>query len=87
MGIAFVAGAALVMIAALVLLLIALAVWLADLGVPDPVAYFIAGVLGFLISAALGWTGVNRLKPGNLSPERTMGQLQRDAAAVREQVK
>jgi uncharacterized membrane protein YqjE len=87
MGIAFVAGAALVMIAALVVLLIALAVWLAELGLPEPLAYLIAGVVGLLISAALGWTGTNRLKPENLTPERTMEQLQRDAAVVREQVK
>ena len=87
MGIAFIAGAALAMIAALVLLLMALAVWLVELGLPDPVAYLIAGVVGALISAVLGWTGMNRLKPGNLAPERTMQQFQRDAAVVQEQMK
>lgn len=87
MGIGFIAGAALILIAALVVLLIALAAWLADLGLPDPVAYLIAAVVGMLLSAGLGWTGMNRLKPANLAPDRTMEQLQRDAAVVREQVK
>ena len=87
MGIAFVAGAALAMVAALVLLLLALGVWLTELGVPDPIAYLVAGVVGALISAILAWTGMNRLKAGNLAPERTMGQFQRDAAVVREQMK
>jgi hypothetical protein len=87
MGIAFLAGGALVMIAALVLLLFALAVWLVELGVPDPVAYLVAGVVGALLSVMLGWTGMNRLKPGNLAPERTLKQFQRDAAVIREQMK
>ena len=87
MGIAFIAGGALVTIAALVLLLLALAMWLAELGLPDSVAHLIAGVIGILISAGLAWTGMNRLKPANLVPERTMDQLEQDAAAVREQMK
>jgi uncharacterized membrane protein YqjE len=87
MGIAFIAGAALAMIAALVLLLFALAVWLVELGVPDPLAYLVAGVVGVLISAFLGWTGMKRLKPDNLAPDRTVKQFQRDAAVVREQMK
>jgi Putative Actinobacterial Holin-X, holin superfamily III len=62
-------------------------VWLVELGVPDPVAYLVAGVVGALVSALLGWTGMNRLKPSNLAPERTMKQFQRDAAVVREQMK
>jgi uncharacterized membrane protein YqjE len=87
MGIAFLVGGALAMIAASVLLLLALAVWLVTLGIPDPIAYLIAGVAGALMSAVLGWTGMNRLKPRNLTPERTIKQLQRDAAVVREQTK
>jgi uncharacterized membrane protein YqjE len=87
MGIAFLAGSAVVMIAALVLLLMALAIWLVELGVTDSVAYLIAGVVGVLIGATFAWTGKNRLKPGNLAPERTMEQLQRDAAVVQEQMK
>lgn len=87
MGIAFIAGGALVTIAALVLLLLALAMWLAELGLSDSVAHLIAGVLGIVISAGLAWTGMNRLKPANLVPERTMDQLEQDAAAVREQMK
>jgi F0F1-type ATP synthase assembly protein I len=63
MGIAFLVGGALAMIAASVLLLLALAVWLITLGIPDPIAYLIAGVAGALMSAVLGWTGMNRLKP------------------------
>jgi hypothetical protein len=86
-GIGFIAGAALITIAALVVLLIALGTWLAELGIPDPLAYLIAAVVGFAVSGGLAWTGMNRLKPENLAPERTMEQLQRDAAVVREQMK
>ncbi len=86
-GIAMMAGSAVVMIAALVLLLIALATWLVALGVSEPVADLIAGVLGVLISAGLAWAGLKRLKAENLTPERTIEQLQRDAAVAKEQVK
>ena len=87
MGIGFLAGAAVVTIAAVVVLLFALAAWLGELGLSDSLAYLVAGVVGVLISAALAWTGMNRLTPRNLTPDRTIEQLQRDAAVVREQVK
>ena len=86
MGIGFVVGGALISLAALVVLLLALAVFLIELGLADSLAHLIAAVVGLVISGALVWLGMNRLKPSNLAPDRTVEQLQRDAAAVREHV-
>lgn len=86
MGIAFLLGGALLCIPALVLLLMALAAWFEVMGLATPIADLLAGVVGLLIAALIGWTGLNRLKLENLTPRRTLEQLQRDAAAAKEQV-
>jgi F0F1-type ATP synthase assembly protein I len=86
MGIGFLAGGALLVLPAMVLLLLALAVWLSELGLRDSLAYLIAGVLGLVISGALAYLGMNRLKPENLKPKRTIREIERDVAAVKEQV-
>jgi len=85
MGIGMLVGAALVTIPALVLLLMALAGWFVHLGLGPAVSDLLAGVIGLLISGGLAWLGMNRLKPENLTPNRTLDQLEQDAAAVREQ--
>lgn len=85
-GIGMIAGGAVMAIAALVLLLFALAVWLAELGVPEPLAHFLAAVVGLLISGGLAWLGMRRLRPEELTPSRTIEQVQRDVVAVREHV-
>lgn len=85
-GIAFLLGGALLCIPALVLLLMALAAWFEVMGLGTPIADLLAGVVGLLIAALIGWTGLNRLKLENLTPRRTLEQLQRDAAAAKEQV-
>lgn len=86
-GLAMMAAGGVLTIAALVLVLLALAAWLETLGFSTPVADLMAGVVGMVISGALAWAGLARLKPENITPKRTMEQLQRDAAAVKEQVK
>jgi hypothetical protein len=86
MGAGFLAGAALLLIPALVLLLMALAAWLGELGLSDSLANLIAGAVGLLISSILAYVGMNRLKPENLKPKHTINELQRDAAAVKEHV-
>lgn len=71
-AVGFLVGAALLLIPALVLLLMALATFLTDLGINSVAAEFIAGVFALLISASVGWTGLNRLKPVVLAPTRAM---------------
>jgi len=86
MGAGFLAGAALLLIPALVLLLMALAAWLSELGLNDSLSNLIAGVVGLVVSGVLAYLGKNRLSPENLTPQRTINELQRDVAAVKEQV-
>lgn len=85
-GIGFIAGGAIVTIAALVLILSALAAWLVDLGASDPLADLLAGLVGLLVSGALVWLGLGRVRAGALVPDRTINQLQRDVASAREHV-
>ena len=83
-GLGLLAGAAVVLIPGLVLLLMALSAFLVELGVRPSVGHLLAGLLGALIAAVLAWAGLNRLRAENLIPSRTINQLQRDAAAARE---
>ena len=82
-GIGLVLGAALMVVAALVLLLMTVAALLMAAGLSDPLSFFLAAVLGLVVSAALAWTGLGRLRASTLTPQRTIGQLQRDASAAR----
>ena len=86
MGVAFLLGGALLLIPALVLLLLALAAWLSELGLSDSLSNVIAGAAGLVVSGVLAFIGMKRLKPQNLKPRRTINELQRDVAAVKEQV-
>jgi hypothetical protein len=83
MAAAFLAIAGLMAIPVLVLLLIAFAAWLIEMGWSDPVAYLAAAVFGLVASGILAWIGMNRLKASNLTPDRTLEQLRRDAQAVK----
>jgi len=85
-GIGMLAGAGFISIAGFVLLLLALSTWLIDLGLSDPVAHLLAAIVGLAISGLVAWLGMKRLRPEELTPNRTIEQLQRDATAVREQV-
>jgi uncharacterized membrane protein YqjE len=86
LAVALLAGAAIFLIATLVLLLMALAVWLIEIGMRPSVSHLIAGGAGLLLVAILGGMGVNRLKTTSLVPNRTLDQLQQDAAAAMEHV-
>ena len=83
---ALLAAAAIFLIPALVLLLTSLAAWLVENGIRPSVSYLTAGGAGLLLVAILGGIGMNRLKTTSLVPNRTLDQLQQDAAAVREHV-
>ena len=79
-------GAGLFLIPALVLLLMALAAWIEELGTISSIAHLIAGAVGLVIGGILARIGMNRLKANPLVPKRTLEQLQRDVAAAKEHV-
>ena len=83
-GVGLLIGGALLAIPAMVLLLMALAAWLVELGLNSSVADLIAGVLGLLIGGALAYIGKTRLSPDHLKPRRTMREIERDIAAVKD---
>ena len=86
-GIAMVMGSAAFAISGLVLILLAIAAWLDNAGLSRGFSNLIAGIIGALVSAGLGWAGLRRLRADQLAPNRTMEQLQRDAMAAKEQLK
>jgi hypothetical protein len=86
LGLGMLGGALAVGIGAVVLLLMSLAEQL-DNWVPEGLALLLAGLIGAAISGALAWTGLQRMRADELAPKRTIEQLQRDAAAAKEQVK
>jgi Putative Actinobacterial Holin-X, holin superfamily III len=83
-GAAYVSGAAILCVPVLVVLLIALALWLTELGLSPALAYLAAGGCGALICAILAMVGLSYLKPEGLKPKITMQQIERDAAAAKE---
>ena len=87
MGLAFIAAAATLMIPAIVVLLIAFAIWLSDMGISPVVSHLIAGVLGAVLSVVLGMIGLNRLRLEKLAPTVTIEQVGRDVAAAKELAK
>ncbi len=82
-GVGLLAGAGLLVLPALVLLLVALAALLTDAGVPDPLSDLIAALVGFAVSGLLAAIGIRRLRADTLTPTRTIVQLQRDANAAK----
>ena len=83
-GVGLLMGGALLLIPPLVLLLMALAAWLVELGLRASLSNLIAGALGLVVSAVLAWVGMTKLKPEYLKPQRTINELERDVAAVKE---
>lgn len=76
--------AAVVALPALGVLMLALAAFLHELGLAWSLSYLITAVVGFVIAAILAMLGMNRLKAESLAPSRTINQLHRDAATVKE---
>ncbi len=87
LGVGLIGAAALAGIGPIVLLLLALALWFVELGLSPPLAHLLAAVVGLLGCAGLALLGLNRLKPENLTPDRTLEEVQRDVATVKEHVK
>jgi uncharacterized protein YacL len=81
-----VVGAGISMIPALVLLLMALAAWIEELGTRSSIAHLMAGAVGLVIGGILAGIGISRLKANSLVPKRTLEQIQRDVTAAKEHV-
>jgi thiol:disulfide interchange protein len=68
----------------LVVLLIAMALWLTQLGLSPVVAHLAAAACGAVISVILAMVGMSHLKPENLKPKVTMQQVERDITTAKE---
>jgi len=78
-GIALVAGGAIVAIPALVILLQSAVAALIDTGLSPAISALIVGAVAFVIAVVLTVVGLSRLKVERLTPKRTLRQLQKDA--------
>ena len=82
-GAAYMAAAGLVMIPVLVMLLMALAIGLTQMGMQPAISYLVAAAVGAAISGILLMSGLSRLKARNLKLKKTMQQIHQDLAAAR----
>jgi drug/metabolite transporter (DMT)-like permease len=71
---------------ALIVLLQALVIALAELGLAPALSALIVGGVVAIIAFALIYKGMNDLKASSLAPTRTVEALRRDAHLVKEQV-
>jgi hypothetical protein len=83
-GVGLLFGGLLFMIPAIVLVLIALALFLTGFGLSPVTAHLLAGLLGAVISGLLMMAGLARLKLSSLTPDTTIRQVQKDIAAAKE---
>jgi drug/metabolite transporter (DMT)-like permease len=81
-----VAAGGVLALAALIVLLQALVIALADLGLAPALSALIVGGVVAIIAFALIYKGMNDLKASSLAPTRTVEALRRDAHLVKEQV-
>jgi Co/Zn/Cd efflux system component len=81
-----IAAGAILALGALIVLLQALVIAIAEMGVPPALASLIVGLVVAVIAYVLIHKGTNDLKATNLAPARTMDSLRRDAQVVKEQV-
>lgn len=86
-GAAFVGLAGLFSVPVLVLLLIAFALWLTQLGFAPVTAHLLAAAAGAVVALILGLMGMSYLKPANLKPRVTMREVERDIATAKELVR
>ena len=86
-GVGMIVGGAVLLIPALVVLLQAAVAALIDQGFEPHIAALIVGGAAFLIGFIVALIGVNQLKVKKLTPDKTIKQLQSDAAFARNQVR
>lgn len=87
LGLALLAGALVVGLAVVVMVLVTLMTILAALGVPVWLSALLATLIGTGAAAGLAWAGLQRLKAEELLPQRTLRQLQKDRQAAKEQIR
>ena len=68
----------------LAILMLALAAFLVELGLAASLSCLITAIVGFIIAGVLARVGLSRLRADLLVPKRTINQLQRDAATMKE---
>jgi xanthine/uracil permease len=86
-GVGLIAGGAVILLAALVILLEAAVAGLVAAGLETHWAALIVGSVAVLIGFVLVRAGMGNLKGSSLAPQKTVEQLQRDAAIAREAVR
>jgi len=86
-GAAYIAGAAVLCIPVVMLLLIAFALWLVQLGWSPVAAHLAAAGCGAIVCALLAMIGRSYLKPEELKPRVTIQQVERDVATAKEMVR
>jgi len=84
LGACYVAGAAILAIPVLVMLLFALALWFLQIGLTPIGAHLAAAACGAVIAIILAMVGMSYLKAENLKPRATIRELQRDMATAKE---
>jgi Putative Actinobacterial Holin-X, holin superfamily III len=80
-----IAAGGILALSALIVLLQALVIAIAELGVPPALASLIVGLVVAVIAYVLIHKGTNDLKATNLAPDRTIDSLRRDAHVIKEQ--
>ena len=83
-GVGLLVVAAVLIIPASVLMLIAFAYWLIELGLlRSSLAHLSAGAMGLVLAGVLAWIGKSKLAPENLKPKHSLHEIERDADAAR----
>ena len=80
------AGAA-VAVAALVLLLQAVVVFLTEAGLAPQFSLLLVGLAAGLVGGLLMMSGQSQIKNTSLTPQRTLQQMQRDVATAKEHIR
>lgn len=86
-GLGFVAGGAVLLIPALVVLLQAAVAALTEHGLASYWSALIVGGVVLVLGLVIAYLGANRLKIETIMPTKTIHQLQRDASVAKEQVR
>ena len=86
-GIAFIAVGGVLLLASLIVLLQAVVHLVIAAGLPPWAANLVVAVVVALVGYLLLRGGIGRLNASSLAPRRTMEQISRDAAIVKEQVR
>jgi hypothetical protein len=86
-GLGLIVGGAILLMPALVVLLEAAVAALVDNGIAPYWAALVVGGACFLLGLILLLIGVSWIRAGRLVPDKTIHQLQRDAATARSQVR